>query len=55
MISGFARAAQVLQEPEYAQYALDAAQFVNKYLYNAQSGCLLRSAYKGSDGTIAQM
>lgn len=55
MISGFARAAQVLQQPKYAQYAMDAAQFVHKYLYNAQSGCLLRSAYKGSDGSIAQI
>ncbi len=55
MISGFAKAAQVLQESEYAQHAMDAAQFVHKYLYNSQSGCLLRSAYKGVDGSVAQM
>ncbi|KAF8766595.1 Spermatogenesis-associated protein 20 like protein [Argiope bruennichi] len=55
MISGFARAAQVLQDPKYAQYAMDAAQFVKKYLYNAETGCLLRSAYKGSNDTIAQI
>ncbi|GFS41866.1 spermatogenesis-associated protein 20 [Trichonephila inaurata madagascariensis] len=55
MISGFARAAQVLQETKYAQYAMDAAQFLNKHLYNQETGCLLRSAYKGTNGTIAQI
>ncbi|GIY97589.1 spermatogenesis-associated protein 20 [Caerostris extrusa] len=55
MISGFARAAQVLQDSKYAQYAMDAAQFVNKYLYNQETGCLLRSAYKGTNDTVAQI
>ncbi|XP_054711085.1 spermatogenesis-associated protein 20-like [Uloborus diversus] len=55
MISGFAKASQVLQEKEYAQYAMDAAQFLHKHLYNPQTECLLRSAYKGSNGSIAQI
>lgn len=55
MISGFARAAQVLQQPEYAQFAWDAAQFIHEHLYIPQSGFLLRSAYKADDGGVAQM
>ncbi|XP_015920696.1 spermatogenesis-associated protein 20 isoform X2 [Parasteatoda tepidariorum] len=55
MISGFARAAQVLQDPKYAEIAMKAAQFVHKHLYNAESNCLLRSAYKGSNSTVAQI
>ena len=55
MISGFAKAAQVLQQPEYAQYAWDAAQFIHEHLYIPESGILLRSAYKANDGSTAQM
>ncbi|KFM60354.1 Spermatogenesis-associated protein 20, partial [Stegodyphus mimosarum] len=54
MISGFARAAQVLQDSKYSQYAMDAAQFLYKHLYNSETDCLLRSAYKGDHGSVAQ-
>lgn len=55
MISGFARAAQVLQDEKYSQCAMKAAQFLRKHLYKEESNCLLRSAYKGTNGTVAQM
>ncbi|KAG8195374.1 hypothetical protein JTE90_001391 [Oedothorax gibbosus] len=55
MISGFARAAQVLQDEKYVESAMRAARFVRKYLYNEESNCLLRSAYKGENDTVAQI
>lgn len=55
MISGYARAAQVLQDDKYCQRAMDAAKFLHKYMFKEDSGLLLRSAYKGRDGGVAQI
>ena len=55
MISGFARAAQVLGEDVYLKRAIKAADFVRKYLYDEKTGQLLRSCYKGKGDVIDQM
>ena len=55
MVSGFARAGQVLQAPEFTERALKAATFVRRHLYDSSTGCLLRSCYRDKDGDIAQM
>ena len=55
MISGLARAAQVLGEEIYEKRARKAADFVKKYLFDAKSGQLLRSCYRGDDGEVMQM
>jgi uncharacterized protein YyaL (SSP411 family) len=47
MISGFARAAQVLDEPRYAAAALKAVEFVLANLYDADQGTLLRRYREG--------
>lgn len=55
MISGLSRTAQVLNDPDYLQRAVNAAKFVKKNLFDVNSGCLLRSSYKGSEGGVEQM
>lgn len=55
MISGLARAAQVLGEDVYEKRAAKAAEFVRKHLYDAKSGKLLRSCYRGDSGEVMQM
>ena len=55
MISGLARAAQVLGEDIYEKRARKAAEFVKKYLFDSKSGQLLRSCYRGDDGEVMQM
>ncbi|XP_035696077.1 spermatogenesis-associated protein 20-like isoform X1 [Branchiostoma floridae] len=45
MISGFARAAQVLGEAQYLDRAVKAAKFVRKKMYDDSTGKLLRSCY----------
>ena len=55
MISGFARGGQVLQDQQYTDRAVQAANFIKDHLYNAESKCLLRSAYCDKDGGITQM
>ena len=55
MISGFARAAQVLGEDVYLKRAIKAVDFVRKYLYDEKTGQLLRSCYKGKGDAIDQM
>ena len=49
-ISAFARGYQVLDEQEYLERALKAAQFVHEKLYVAASGRLRRSAYRENSG-----
>ncbi|KAK9509733.1 hypothetical protein O3M35_006986 [Rhynocoris fuscipes] len=49
MISGFAKAAFVFNNKEYEKKAIDAAQFVKKYLYNPINKRLLRSCYSNED------
>lgn len=49
-ISAFARGYQVLDEQEYLERALKAAQFVHEKLYVAASGRLRRSAYREDSG-----
>ena len=55
MISGFARAGQVLGEAAYTARAVRAAAFVKKYLYDEQTGRLLRSCYTGETGEVVQL
>nr|XP_054762838.1 spermatogenesis-associated protein 20-like isoform X1 [Lytechinus pictus] len=55
MMSGFSRAGQVLQSPEFTQRAEEAAMFIKQHLYDPSTGCLLRSAYRNKDGDIAQI
>jgi uncharacterized protein YyaL (SSP411 family) len=51
MISGFARAAQVLQEVRYAAAAERAAQFIRTHLYNARTKTLVRN-YRGGPSAV---
>jgi hypothetical protein len=51
MISGFARAAQVLAEPRYAEAARKAAGFLLANLYDAGAGTLLRR-YRDGEAAI---
>ncbi len=51
MISAFARAYQVLDEPTYLEAARKSAQFIKSKLYNAKSGILLRR-YRAGDTAI---
>nr|CAD7571150.1 unnamed protein product [Timema californicum] len=55
MISGFAKAGQALGDDSLVDRAVKAANFVKKYLYNPTAETLLRSCYKGSDGSVAQI
>ena len=55
MISGLARAAQVLGEDVYEKRAAKAAEFVRKHLFDEKSGKLLRSCYRGEGGEVMQM
>lgn len=55
MISGFAKAGQVLGNSNYVQRAIGAAKFVRQYLYKNDTKTLLRSCYKSSDDTISQV
>lgn len=55
MISGLARAAQVLGEDVYEKRASKAAEFVKKHLFDKKSGKLLRSCYRGEGGEVMQM
>lgn len=54
MISGFAKAGQVLGNSNYVQRATGAAKFARQYLYDNNSKLLLRSCYKGQDNLISQ-
>ena len=55
MITGFAKAGQALQDENYIQRAITAANFVKKHLYNPTAETLLRSCYRGTDGNTSQM
>lgn len=55
MISGLARAAQVLGEDVYEKRAAKAAEFVKKHLFDKKSGKLLRSCYRGEGGEVMQI
>ena len=55
MISGLARAGQVLDEEVYVKRAVKAAAFARKHLYDDNSGKLLRSCYRGKKDEIMQM
>jgi uncharacterized protein YyaL (SSP411 family) len=50
MISGFARAFQVLGEDKYLASARAAADFIRRKLYDAKSGTLLRRYWRGDAG-----
>ena len=50
MISGFARAAQILDDPAYLERAVRAAQFIQSHLYNSEKGVLMRNGYRDDSG-----
>ncbi len=52
IISAFARATQVLDDPSYLQTATRAAEFIRQHLYNESDGTL-RRAYRQGPGTVA--
>lgn len=51
MISAFAKAAQILNEPKYAEAAQRAAGFVIRFMYDAKPGTLLRR-FRDQDAAI---
>ncbi|XP_077980427.1 spermatogenesis-associated protein 20-like [Glandiceps talaboti] len=55
MMSGFAKAGQLLPSSNYTQRALEAANFIKTYMYDAATGCLLRSCYAGQSGDVTQI
>ncbi|XP_010217018.1 PREDICTED: spermatogenesis-associated protein 20 [Tinamus guttatus] len=54
MISGFAQAGAVLAKEEYVRRAARAAAFLQRHLFDAASGRLLRSCYRGEDNAVEQ-
>ncbi|XP_048504713.1 spermatogenesis-associated protein 20 isoform X2 [Athalia rosae] len=54
MISGLARAGFAMNNKKYVEFAENAAIFVERYLFNANEGLLLRSCYNGEGDTITQ-
>ena len=53
MISGFARAVQVLGDERYLEVAEKAARFIKQHLYKSErGGVLLRSAYRDQEGSV---
>lgn len=55
MISGFARAGQVLGEDVYTKRAVKAAEFVRTYLYDKDTKEILRSCYRENEDQVSQM
>jgi len=55
MISGFARAGQVLGEDVYTKRAIKAAEFIRNNLYDKDTKELLRSCYRENSDQVAQM
>ncbi|XP_013417572.1 spermatogenesis-associated protein 20 isoform X2 [Lingula anatina] len=54
MISGFARAGQVLGESKYTDRAIKAASFLKTHMYNAETGMLHRTSYCGEADKVEQ-
>ncbi|XP_078257971.1 spermatogenesis-associated protein 20 [Rhinoraja longicauda] len=54
MISGFARAGAVLGEKTYILRATKAATFLKEHMFDSNTGRLLRSCYRGSEGVVEQ-
>ncbi|XP_039290860.1 spermatogenesis-associated protein 20 isoform X3 [Nilaparvata lugens] len=55
MISGYAHAANALNNEDYKKRAIRAAEFIKKYLYDREEKKLLRSCYTDKDGSIVQI
>ncbi|KAJ8986107.1 hypothetical protein NQ317_005577 [Molorchus minor] len=54
MISAFARSGFVLKDQSYINRAIQAANFIRKYLYDEQDKTLQRCCYRGDDGQIVK-
>ncbi|XP_019349910.2 spermatogenesis-associated protein 20 [Alligator mississippiensis] len=54
MISGFAQSGAILGKEEYVSRAMRAADFLRSHLFDASTGRLLRSCYRGKDNIIEQ-
>ena len=55
MISGFAKAGQILDDQNLTAQATKAARFIKAHMYNAETKTLLRSAYVGEADSVSQM
>ncbi|XP_063995004.1 spermatogenesis-associated protein 20 isoform X1 [Diachasmimorpha longicaudata] len=54
MISGLSYAGAAMRNKDYVQYAVDAAKFTEKYLFDKDKRVLLRSCYRGDNDVITQ-
>lgn len=54
MISGFAKAGFVLKEQVYIKRAIQAAEFMKRYLYDKNNKVLFRCCYKGDGDQVVQ-
>lgn len=54
MLAGFARAGFILNNSDYIERAIKAANFIRKYLYNEETKSLIRCCYKGPENNIVQ-
>lgn len=52
MISGFAQSGAILGKEEYVDRAVRAADFVQNHLFDAGTGKLLRSCYRGQGNSV---
>uniref|UniRef100_A0A8D2LH20 Spermatogenesis associated 20 n=1 Tax=Varanus komodoensis TaxID=61221 RepID=A0A8D2LH20_VARKO len=52
MISGFAQSGAILGREEYVERAACAAHFLRNHMFNADSGKLLRSCYRGQGDSV---
>lgn len=55
MMSGYARASETLNNSSYTKRAIQAAEFIKKYLYKPDEKILLRSCYTGENSQVTQM
>lgn len=55
MISGYARASETLNDSRYTKRAVQAAEFIKKYLYDKDKKILLRSCYTGENNQVTQI
>ena len=52
MISGYARAAMILDDATYLDRAVRAAQFIRSHLYKLETGVLIRNGYRDDSGYV---
>ena len=55
MISGYAKASQIIGDPVYKERLLKAVEFVHCNLYDPETDVLYRSCYVGDEGEVTHM